>query len=143
MWLAGLDAWTHPGSPFAPPEDRGRYHQNAVRSAIARALPRVHVTVEKREHSLCVAWLRRLGHEVDALPMPLGAAAFGWAAVDVFDDIGIAPWTSLARAVEKLARLIEPPGDGITACVEAMKLRLAMDDEADRLWGQRVTVAVP
>lgn len=130
MWLAACDAYTAAdgGAPRGPARD-------TFRAAIARDVGRVFAVVDPGEQARCIAWVEALGDEVGALG-DVGPAALCWAAIAVWDDVGT-PWRRFARALERLARKVEPEGADVAAARAADGLRATMDRHAAVLWRRR------
>lgn len=129
LWLAAIDAWTSApdGAAHSPARD-------VVRAAIARDSGKVHAIVDPGEQRRAVAWVERLSREAADLD-ELGGAALAWAAVSVWGDLAVTPWTRLETALARLAVAVEPTGRGIEAARAADRLRERMDAHARELWG--------
>jgi len=134
LWLAAIDAWTSgpDGAPVCPARD-------VVRVAIARDSGKVHAIVDPGEQRRAVAWVERLSREAGELD-ELGGAALAWAAVSVWGDLRVTPWTRLETALARLAVVVEPPGREIEAMRAADRLRATMERAGDELWGRAGSV---
>lgn len=131
LWLAAIDAWTSAPLPAV-------HARAAVRAAIERDSGKVHAIVGDAEQRRAVAWVERLSREAADLD-ELGGAALAWAAVSVWGDLAVTPWTRLETALARLAVAVEPTGRGIEAARAADRLRARMDAHAAELWGLHET----
>lgn len=130
LWVPLVELVT---SPANPPVAAKVYHCGKVREALHRAGPRLAATVTGDELTRATRWINAALTEGRALG-PLGASAVLWAAVATWDDAGVAPWSTLARATEGLARAMEPAGAAIDAAKAADALRGRMEALAADLW---------